>query len=1115
MSSRTAIPDRDAREAAETTFDRNVVVMAGAGTGKTTLLVNRVVHLLMKEPNPVSITELIALTFTNKAATEMKVRLRDRLSALGRERHDGSGASDGGGVSVEDLQRRYGLTVTAIADRAGAALQDLEKAQIGTLHSFAAHLLRLHPLEGRVDPAFQDDDGLRFEEHFTLAWDLWLDQELGRKGTRHELWRALLAQTTVEDIRKLAYGLCNELIDLGGLQEQLNAGLTPALRTWILDLKNRAETLLQTHDRPKRRKVEDMLAASCSLLARLAAQGRSDVREVERSVRDSLSRDVGDEVAQWDEPDFREAKRIIETCQAILRVDEDLFNDLLNLIRPFADSVRASFADTGWLSFDGLLARARRLLWEHPTVRERIKREYRAVLVDEFQDTDPIQYELVLAVSEAHARHATAWQAIRLEPGKLFIVGDPKQSIYAFRRADIEAFDRVVEHITAQGGMVQSLTTNFRSDAAVLAPVNEIFDRLFVRHPLVQPANVRLEARPHRKPAALHPGVQLLVTTPAKEDEPFDAAGAVRAEGDVLARWLKEELLSQPHVAAGHVALLFRKLTQADAYLDALRHYGIPYIIEGEKHFYRRQEVIDFVNVLRVLDDPHDRVGLIGLLRSPLGGLSDRDLVEFHEAGLLWDPDASRLKSFVHARADGVRRLYAELARLRRQVPAFSLAEAIQLVFDRLPILELAAASLHGEQAVANLLKVKHTAASLSDRVHLTLGGFVQLMVRRLEEQPEEAESLLTEETSDAVRILTIHKAKGLEFPVVVLPGLHQGGGHDRSVPGIVYDWSSGTYGISLSDKLTLGAVAAKAKLAAREAAERRRVLYVGMTRAKELLVLSGGLAARSVGESVLDWLQGIGEGTVGDGATYQLQIGACAIPHRIIPAPARAWHKRALSNVVTLESLDPAAIARLWQERTARAALARTTPWHLSPTSLVKSDSSPHITGPDRSLGRDLGLLVGIVAHRLLEQWDFRDPADRLLEQIPAAVKAAVPPERPDVGPVLIDSLRDLLTSFARSEAYRQLRSATILGREVPFLMPWQEGQVMEGVIDVIYRLDGRIWIADYKTDRIAADEAPARARTYEQQAHVYRAAAERALGQPIAGFQFLFLHPAVTVEM
>ncbi len=617
--------DRDARHAAETTFDRNVVVLAGAGTGKTTLLVNRLVHLLMKDPQPVAIMEIVALTYTNKAATEMKIRLRERLTMLAHSPPRTGQAPDGGAVTMEDLRNEYDIPVDTIAARAAAALHDLEKAQIGTVHSFAAHLLRLYPVEARVDPAFREDDGLRFAEHFGMAWELWIDRELSREGTHHRLWRTLLESTTMSQLRALTLSLCSDLVDVEALERQLVSEPTPALVDWISRLAAGSQALLAIYDRPKRRKLEEMLAATAALMKLVQEGGPEAIHRLDSAARDWLGKKPA-EVSGYEKSDYREACRLILLAQRFLQVDHSFFIKFLKLTGRFIDSTRASFGTMGWLSFDGLLSRARRLLYEYPHVRERIKREYRAVLIDEFQDTDPIQYEILLAVSEQPGRHGREWPTISIEPGKLFIVGDPKQSIYAFRRADMEAFDRVVEKIAAEGGVVHNQTTNFRSDASILEPVNDIFDRLFVRQPLVQPANVRLEGAARRRHSAVDPGVVLQITAPGTQDEPFDAAGATRAEAEALARWLHEEILTRQQVSAGQVAFLFRTLTQADAYLDALRRYNIPYLIDGEKHFYRRQEVIDLVNVLRVLDHPHDHIAMVGVLRSPLGSCTDREI---------------------------------------------------------------------------------------------------------------------------------------------------------------------------------------------------------------------------------------------------------------------------------------------------------------------------------------------------------------------------------------------------------------------------------------------------------------------------------------------------------
>lgn len=1115
MNSDFLIPDRAARQSAETTFDCNVVVVAGAGTGKTTLLVNRLVHLLIKEPSPVPVTQVVALTFTNKAATEMKVRLRERLAVLARSQTDPMRTTDGGAVSRNDLQARYGLSSDAIAARAQAALRELEKAQIGTLHSFAAHLLRLYPLESGVDPDFKEDDGLRFEEQFTAAWDCWLDQELSRAGRHHPLWRSILSSATLDAVRSLAWSLCCESVDLDAMQEQLaSTALSPAMSDWMQHMGARAGRLLNEHDRPKRRKVEQMLAAAVSVIRLVASKGVAGREAVTAAEREWLDKDLGNAVAGWGDADFREAGDLIETAQQLLTIDHAFLNDLLTLLIPLVRNIRESFIRQGWLSFDGLLARARALLFEHPSVRERIKREYRALLVDEFQDTDPTQYEIILAISERQGTQAARWQEMALEPGKLFIVGDPKQSIYAFRRADIEAFDRVVEKITTEGGVAQALTTNFRSDGAVLEPINETFDRLFERRPLVQPANVRLEARPQRKPGSIEPGVRLCVTTSDGEDDTFDAAGATRAESEVLARWLTEDILSRPTVKPGHVALLFRKLTQADAYLDALRRHEIPYIIEGEKHFYRRQEVIDLVNLLRVLDHPHDEIALAGLLRSPLGGMMDRELYELKQAGHFNYLVAGNLGTWPHARAGTVRRLYEHLSWLHRTIPILPLAEALELIFDRLPLLELAAASLHGEQAVANLLKVKQTAASLADRPHMTLSGFVDLMIARLEEQPDESESLLAEESLEAVHVLTIHKAKGLEFPIVVLPGLHQGSGRERSAPQVSYDWSSATYGLSLGRHRSLGSLLVQHKLRLREDAERRRVLYVGMTRAKELLLLSGGVTARSAGDAVFELLRNIGTGEIGDPSTEAFSIGASKIPQRVVAAPERKRSRRRGDKTVSATAIDPQEIARLWKARTARWKEIGARAYHLTPTELGKRAGLPR--GGTTLVRQEavIGRLAGVVAHRLLEQWDFsRDPAG-LAAQVGTVLRSVLGPEEQSHAEAVEDSVNDLLATFGRSEAYARLRSSQILGREVPFILPWGDRQVMEGVIDLLYRCDGELWIADYKTDGVSVDQAAARAERYRTQSEVYKAAVKQGLGAE-PRFHCLFLRCGVAVEL
>ena len=1116
MSDGLTLADSQDRLLAETTWDRNVVVVAGAGTGKTTILVNRILNLLMREPNHLAITEIVALTFTNKAATEMKQRLRAQLLRLTQQADE----------QIDVFRTRYHLSAEQVGERARTALEQMEKAQIGTLHSFAAHLLRLHPLESELDPLFQEDDGSRFKELFHSYWDRWLDDELGSAGPQHDRWRRVLAGTTLDDLRQFTAALAGDFVDLVELERQCrSSSLEETLRDWIEATHGRAATLLAAQDRPKRRKAENMLAAAVQSLALLLEEGPSGLAHLPQDERAVLEKDLGKAPAGWDEAVFQETASIIGLAQQLLTVDQSYFQEVVTLVRPFIDQVHHGFLTSGWIAFDGLLARAKTLLRDHPAVRARIKQTYRAILVDEFQDTDPVQYEIILYLGERAGSHQTAWHDVDLEPGKLFIVGDPKQSIYAFRRADIEAFERVVEKIRAGGGGVYSLVTNFRSDGAVLDVVNNVFDRLFQLTEHIQPANERLVARPERKPEVSVSGAQLRLVTPGEDDEEFDVPAATRAEAEALARWLKEELLAGTTVTnrdrregplqPGHIALIFRKLTQAQLYLDALRRYDIAYITDGEKHFYRRQEIIDLVNLLRVIDNPHDSIALVGILRSPLGGMTDRDLLALQQIEGLDYQQRERLSAWDHPQAGMVRRLYERLAELHQLAPVRPVSDAIDLIFDRLPVLELAAASLHGEQAVANLRKTRDMAETLADRPHLTLTGFVDLMMTRVSEQPDEAESALAEESLDAVRVLTIHKAKGLEFPVVILPGLHQGSKNPRKGPSIHHDWSSRCYSLQMGGRSNLGAVLVDMKMAAREEAEQRRLLYVGMTRARDLLVLSGGQTTKPGHDTVLSLLgKAIADEAVHSTAD-QICIGTSRLTRVITPATVSSRQRRQdpLSTIAPRPALGPILIRRHarqveWEEH-------RTTPRRLTPSNLA--GGRPDAVFPRTVTGRDANLarLVGVCAHAVLEEWDFTRPRAEICTVIEQACRRYVAQDHSQLMADVTEDLAALFESFLSSEPFKRLQRATVLGREVPFVMPLGDGQMMEGVIDLIYRLDDRIWIADYKTDDVAAEDVQTRADRYRSQAGSYSRAVASSLGLPSLSFQFIFLRPGVAVDV
>lgn len=1136
MNNLERLPDADARLMAETTFDRNVVVLAGAGTGKTTLLVNRLIHALLREPDPLRLTDMLALTFTNKAANEMKARLRDRLHGLlaACEAETGREVS-GGGTALEDFKQRYHVSTAHVRGKIQVALRDLEKSQIATLHSFAAHVLRLYPLEARVDPHFHEDEGTEFLETFQNAWETWLEQELGAQGSAHAQWQDVLNHVGLQEIRSFAFSLCQDQVSIPELEQQVCAqGSSPAFRTWLQNKQHQVRSLLTQYDRAKPRKIEKLL----SLAERIfdwVGHGNPPmdfhVSDNEKALIDSI---IGKAPGEWDPSDFHDAKRAIQAAQQLLQVNEALLCKVFHVVGAFAAQVRREFSAKGRIRFDGLLIRVRDLLRDHPMVREQLKRTYAAIMVDEFQDTDPVQYEILLFLSECPQEYGRFWRDIQLVPGKLFIVGDPKQSIYAFRRADIEAFDQVVEKVTHDGGIVCTLLTNFRSDGAILEAINAVFDRLFIPQANVQPPNVPLAVGRMREAGSGSTGMEICVMANFQGEDEWDTERATRVEAEWLAGWIEEQLQSgcqwivekegRTSLRPGHIAVLLRKFTNAQMYLEALKRHNIPCMVDGERHFYRRQEVIDVVNVLRVLDDPTDALALVGILRSSLGGLTDQEIMDVMKLGPLDIRQAQRLEAWGSPQQSIIQGLFQRLAWLHDQAHRRPIPELLDHLFQQLPLIELAAASSHGEQAVVNIWKLRDLMSEQAATPSLSFSAWVERLVNSLMTHPAEPEAPLAEETSlDAVRVLTIHKAKGLEFPVVMLPGLHQKAtGLDRGTH-ITFDWISGLYGCTLPPVWNAGQVPLWEKQRIREAAEQRRLLYVGMTRARERVILSGGILPKVGGESPLSLIQGIAEGEFGNSELSTVRVGGVSIPHTVVtPAVLKSW--KASQPHAGMDGDNGAVISTpQWDTREVRWHQAKQAKAYVNP-SMLHQAKWVQDRGERGQASRETGQRLGIVMHRLLQRWDFQSEPGWIQSALVDFCERQLSGQSELDKSGVVRELETLFDHFLLSPAYRELQRATILGREVPFAVPWPVRHyeqslprtcVMEGVMDVVYEIDGDVWVGDYKTDHVSSRAVGQRAETYREQAHAYAWAARQCLGPAVKGCKLFFVRPGEVVTV
>ncbi|HEX7233456.1 MAG TPA: UvrD-helicase domain-containing protein [Candidatus Binatia bacterium] len=1116
--SATELGDAAERRAAVMTFDRSVVVTAGAGTGKTTLLIERLVHLLMRNPEPLKITEIVALTFTNKAADELKLRLRHRLQAFERER--ASAGEHKPSTEIDEVTALYGLSKDQLESRVHDALRNLERSDLGTIHSFAANLLRLYPLEAGLDPQFQEDDGSAFERLFDEHWSLWLDQELSLESARAAEWQSILSRCRLDQVKALAKSLAMENVDLAHNLESMTA-VPAALREWLSQLANRAAILLERH--PEDRVNEKLLRAAHATIREFNQLEHKFARNAELSLLFS-EKSLSATTKGWSPEDIKEARVTVRAAKGLLGVDDELIGLLWRLLASYAADFRERFVREGHISFDGLLVRARNLVRDHAHVRADLKRRYRAILLDEFQDTDPVQYEILLYLAEQPGHAASDWRRVKVVPGKIFVVGDPKQSIYAFRRADIEAYLEIVEKvIQAQEGIECRLTTNFRSNGTILDGINGVFENLIQAQHGLQPPYIPLYPTPDRVSASS--SIPKLLVRKIVSAHDIDAETARHLEGESLARWLKDEVIGKATILNSRgeqaraqfkdVAILLRKLTDIHDYLLPLRREGIRYVVEGERHFYAAKEIIDAVSLLRAVENPYDRLALVGVLRSPLGGLTDQQIYDLHRQNLLNYHAAEKLPDKI---PPSIAELYNALSRLHEETRALPIGAAIAQVFSTLPVELLAACYFHGEQAVANLQKLVQQAELLGQEATTTLKQAIRQLEKRVLEVKDEGESALAEEHLDAVRIMSIHKAKGLEFPIVILAGCHTGvvGGRAADAEAL-FDWSTGLTGVRIGQMSDLAGLYISEKSRLRTAEEQKRLLYVGMTRAREHLIISCAAVSRRSTGSFLSLLDStLGQRISAAQKSETIAIGKGTIAIEVVSATLTAPSASQKSATTTADVNWQDFIERWRRRRINYESTGRRAPF-LTPSRLKYQEQAFTEAGNPSDgeiYGRARALLVGDLAHRFLQHWDFADDVTRFESVLHDWLSDELSAESESCPAAVESELQQIFAGFFGSSAYSEIATARILGREVPLVIPW-DGQIMEGIIDLIYEKNDLLYLADYKTDKIATAELSQGVEQYRQQAEIYLKAVEQSLGRSPAAFKVIFLRLGKVVEL
>jgi ATP-dependent exoDNAse (exonuclease V) beta subunit len=853
--------DDEARRLISEAIDDTLVVEASAGTGKTTELVNRILRVIAE--GRADVREIVAVTFTEKAAGELKLRLRQQL----------------------ELERRR-ATDPAASQRLADAVRHLEEAHVSTIHGFCADLLRERPVEARIDPLFRVLTEGQAERLFNEAFTSWFQRQLDHppEGVRRSLRRGSRAFRP------------GEIDDDGPIERLRRAGFDltewrdfpAAWRRPLFDRAGDAARLVElVHAcaaitaRPSY--IRDNLYVDTEPIRRLSrVWGQAPTPDPTQGVRPHESIRV-----RGSDPDLdsleaqlielrrnRDVKRarkgsgpgyskgvtraqVLEARDALLgalgdfqmRADADLAALLHEELGGCVREYERLKAREGAMDFLDLLLRARDLVQEDGVVRRHFQSRFKRIFVDEFQDTDPLQAELLLLLS-ADDPGETRWQHVNPERGKLFIVGDPKQSIYRFRRAEVATYLRVCELLEAAGARRVELRRSFRSVPSMQQAVNAAFAPVMNGDPhRLQASYVPLE--PARDD---HPAQPSLVALPvpepygqryvsAKEIERSlpDAVGAyidwlVRESGWTVTE--RREPGRRVPLEARHVCILFRRFVSygedvTRPYVEALEARGIRHLLVGGRAFHDREEIETLRAALMAIEWPDDQLSVFATLRGALFAIGDEELLEYFHLTRRFHP--FRMPETLPSHLEPVRDALLVLRSMHQRRNRQPVADTISTLLERTRAHAGFVLRPGGEQALANVLHVAELARQYELDGGMSFRGFVDTLHEEAT-RGHAAEAPILEEGSDGVRLMTVHKAKGLEFPVVVLADItarlapFEAGRHidtDRGLCALrIGGWSPADLHDNRDTEL------------GREAAEGERVAYVAATRARDLLVV-------------------------------------------------------------------------------------------------------------------------------------------------------------------------------------------------------------------------------------------------------------------------------------
>lgn len=1011
-------PDWAERRKIVELLDTTLLVEAAAGTGKTTALVDRILALVAAPK--CAAENLAAVTFTRKAAGELRERLRQKLPGA-------------------------------------------ERCFIGTIHSFCARLLRERPVEAGVPPDFEELDEERDARLRRQAWDDFTNElfakddplldELDQLGlSLADLWGAFEQFADYPDVEEWpapevpAPALAPAVEKLRAYAEHVRKNLPKeGSRDELAQLFRRLLRMMRTHDLSRPAEVAEIFEQF--------KPGRECVQKDWPGGKEQALR----EHAQWNKFCQEVAEPFLNQWRA------HRYPAVLRVLRGAQAAYDRLRQAAGGLNFQDLLMRAARMLRAHPEVRRYFRARFTHVLVDEFQDTDPVQAEVLLLLTATDPTERD-WRKCQPAPGSLFVVGDPKQSIYRFRRADIVTYQLAKKIIVRSGGQCITLSANFRCAPPLVEWVNTTFDREeFFPKTATEFAPAYVPLQVGRTTAATASGVLRMAVKPTEDNQEALAV----AEADLIARHIRAEVNAGRRAPGDFLIVTWRK-DRLSVYAEALQRLGLPHEVTGGTSLNEVRELELLYLAARAALELDNPIAVVAALRSELFGISDRDLYAHRRSGRRFD---------WRSNADGaIAQAFERLRECADWLATLPPVIALERIAHRLGLFALAAAS--ESRAVA--------AGSLDKALELLRAGqsdwpTASAMVEQLghlasAEDPHDGVSA-TAPTAAAVRVMNLHKVKGLEAPVVFLADPSGATKHDvqlhvdRCAERIT--GALALYGASPHPNAAVGPLLAHPRdwkqLAEREAAferaEKNRLLYVAATRARDQLIVS----QREKRPQLNPW--------------QPLEAYLNGMPFLTDPGSRSA--PVTMPEPVSTDDVNAARqeIAGRWQRVKSPTYATRAAKPPVEPSAAVRGgrDEEEH------------ALRWGSLVHLLL-QAAMRGSSGADLDAVASAALGEL-----ELDEALAPEAVAVVGEVMRSELWRRAGAARQRLVEVPLAvcLPQEQTTILRAVVDLAFEeADGWV-LVDYKTDRVKTPEQLG--EKYRQQMENYRAAWQAATAAPV----------------